>query len=150
MAYLTSGSVAHQIESLFEGGSVTGFSDRQLLERFNFRRDPIGEAAFGALVSRHGPMVLDISRQILGDLHDSEDAFQAVFLVLARRAQSIRDPDLLANWLYGVAVRTARWREASDRPSMEERKCGHACRRGRRGRADYASSRKERERLRTG
>ena len=53
-------------------------------------------------------MVLDICRQLLGDLHDAEDAFQAVFLVLARKAPSIRDPDLLGNWLYGVALRTAR------------------------------------------
>src|SRR5271157_360374 len=53
-------------------------------------------------------MVLDVCRQLLGDLHHAEDAFQAVFLVLARRAGSIRDPDLLSNWLYGVAIRTAR------------------------------------------
>jgi RNA polymerase sigma factor (sigma-70 family) len=108
MASMTSSSVTRQIKSLFESGSVTGLSDRQLLERFNSRRDPIGEAAFAALVSRHGPMVLEVSRQVLGGLHDAEDAFQAVFLVLARRALSIRDPDLLANWLYGVTVRTAR------------------------------------------
>ena len=53
-------------------------------------------------------MVLDICHQILGDPHDAEDAFQAVFLVLARKARSLGDPELLANWLYGVAVRTAR------------------------------------------
>ncbi len=60
------------------------------------------------MVSRHGPMVLDVCRQLLGDLHHAEDAFQAVFFVLARKARSIRDPDLLGNWLYGVALRTAR------------------------------------------
>ena len=53
-------------------------------------------------------MVLDVCRQLLGDRHHAEDAFQAVFLVLARKARSIRDPDLLGNWLYGVALRTAR------------------------------------------
>ena len=53
-------------------------------------------------------MVLGVCRQLLGDRHHAEDAFQAVFLVLARKAGSIRDPDLLGNWLYGVAVRTAR------------------------------------------
>ena len=53
-------------------------------------------------------MVLGLCRQLLGDCHHAEDAFQAVFLVLARRARSIRDPDLLGNWLYGVALRTVR------------------------------------------
>ena len=53
-------------------------------------------------------MVLEVCRQLLGDLHHAEDAFQAVFLVLARKAGSIRDPELLGNWLYGVALRTAR------------------------------------------
>ena len=71
-------------------------------------RDAAGEAAFAALVQRHGPMVLDVCRQLLGDLHHAEDAFQAVFLVLARKAGAIRDPDLLGTWLHGVAVRTAR------------------------------------------
>jgi len=108
MAHTATRSVFRQIESLFEGGSVAGLTDRQLLERFSARRDPAGEAAFAALVTRHGPMVLDICHSIMGDLHHAEDAFQAVFLVLARRAQSIRDPDLLGNWLYGVAIRTAR------------------------------------------
>jgi RNA polymerase sigma factor (sigma-70 family) len=107
MARTVSGSVMRQIGSLFEGGSVAGLTDRQLLERFNTRRDSIGEAAFAALVARHGPMVLAICGQIIGDLHHAEDAFQAVFLVLARRARSIRDPDALGNWLYGVAIRTA-------------------------------------------
>src|SRR5262245_12405338 len=108
MARVASGSVAREIESLFDGGSVAGMTDRQLLERFNARRDAAGEAAFAALVSRHGPMVLEICRQLLGDRHHAEDTFQAVFLVLARKARSIRDPDLLANWLYGVASRAAR------------------------------------------
>src|SRR5215469_6479590 len=102
-------SVARQIESLFGGGSVAGLSDRQLIERFVAGRDSLAaEAAFAAIVGRHGPMVLGVCRQILGDGHDAEDAFQAIFLVLARKARSIRDPDLLGNWLYGVALRSAR------------------------------------------
>ncbi len=108
MSPVTTPSVVRQLGSLFDGGSVAGLSDRQLLERFNDRRDATGETAFAALVARHGPMVLHVCRQILGDHQHAEDAFQAVFLVLARKARSIRDPDLLGNWLYGVALRTAR------------------------------------------
>jgi RNA polymerase sigma factor (sigma-70 family) len=108
MPLSTPSSVARQIETLFEGGSVAGLTDRQLIERFNARRDDVSEIAFAALVSRHGPMVLDICLQLLGNPHDADDAFQAVFLVLARKARSIGDPELLANWLYGVALRTAR------------------------------------------
>ena len=108
IVYTASGSVVRQIGSLFEGSSIAGLSDRQLLERFTAQQDATGEAAFAALVTRHGPMVLDVCRQLVGDAHHAEDAFQAVFLVLARKARSIRDPDLLANWLYGVALRTAR------------------------------------------
>ena len=101
-------SVARQIESLYGGGSVAGLSDRQLVDRFVTRRDAAGEDAFAALVARHGPMVLGVCRQLLVDRQHAEDAFQAVFLVLARRARSVRDPDLLCNWLYGIALRTAR------------------------------------------
>ena len=109
MARVASGSVVRQLGSLFAGGSVAGLSDRQLLERYIAGgTDPTGEAAFAALVGRHGPMVLGVCRQLLGDVQHAEDAFQAVFLVLARKARSIRDPDLLGNWLYGVAIRTAR------------------------------------------
>jgi RNA polymerase sigma factor (sigma-70 family) len=108
MPLSTPSSVARQIETLFDGGSVAGLTDRQLIERFSARRDAASEIAFAALVSRHGPMVLDICHQMLGNPHDADDAFQAVFLVLARKARSIGHPELLANWLYGVALRTAR------------------------------------------
>ncbi len=108
MANLLAKSVVRQLESLFDGGSVAGLSDRQLLERFVAHRDAGAEVAFAALVTRHGPMVVAICRQLLGDHQHAEDAFQAVFLVLARRASSIRNPDWLGNWLYGVALRTAR------------------------------------------
>ncbi len=108
MTNLTTPALVRQLGSLFDGGAVTGLSDRQLIDRFVDRRDPASEAAFAALVARHGPMVLGVCRQLLGDRHHAEDAFQAVFLVLARRAGSIRHPDRLSAWLYEVALRTAR------------------------------------------
>ena len=108
MPLVTTTSVIRTIESLFDGSSVTALSDRQLVERFVARRDAVGEAAFAAIVTRHGPMVLTICRQVLGDQNEADDSFQATFLVLARKARTIRDPDLLANWIYGVALRTAR------------------------------------------
>jgi RNA polymerase sigma factor (sigma-70 family) len=108
MAHVASTSLVRQLGSLFEGGSAAGLSDRQLLERFTARGEPADEAAFAAIVARHGPMVLGVCRQLLGDHHHAEDAFQATFFVLARQARSIREPDRLGNWLYGVALRTAR------------------------------------------
>ncbi len=94
MAHLATASVVRQIESLFDGNSVAGLTDRQLLERFTTRRDAGAEVAFAALVARHGPMVLGICRQILGDRHHAEDAFQAVFegLTLDEAARRLRWP----------------------------------------------------------
>jgi len=89
---------------VFDGGTFTGLSDPQILERFVDRRD---EAAFEALLMRHGPMVLNVCRQLLRDPHDAEDAFQAVFLVLVRKAGSLRLHDSLGPWLYTVARRVA-------------------------------------------
>lgn len=79
-------------------------SDAQLLEAFIERR---GQGAFRALLERHGAMVMGVCRRILRNHHDAEDAFQATFLVLARKAASVVPRRLLANWLYGVACRTA-------------------------------------------
>ncbi|MFO0956174.1 MAG: sigma-70 family RNA polymerase sigma factor [Isosphaeraceae bacterium] len=79
-------------------------NDAQLLSEF---REAAGGDAFGRIVGRHGPMVLRVCRDILGDEHAAEDAFQTTFLTLARRADRIRDPDVLGRWLYGVARRVA-------------------------------------------
>jgi RNA polymerase sigma factor (sigma-70 family) len=81
-----------------------GLTDGQLLTDYISRRD---EAALAALVHRHGPMVWGVCRRVLHDYHDAEDAFQATFLVLVRRAASVASRELLANWLYGVAHQTA-------------------------------------------
>ena len=81
-----------------------GLSDRQLLARFVAARD---ETAFAALVRRHGPMVLGACRRVLRDYHDAEDAWQATFLVLARKAASLAVGESLGCWLYGVAYRAA-------------------------------------------
>src|SRR3954471_8993394 len=81
--------------------------DEELLDRFMNRDDEAAEAAFRTIVARHGPMVLGVCRHILIQHHDAEDAFQATFLVLARKAGSIRDRRVLARWLYEVAYRIA-------------------------------------------
>jgi RNA polymerase sigma factor (sigma-70 family) len=83
---------------------VGALTDGQLLERFLRDRD---EAAFEALVHRHGPMVLGVCRRLLGDAHDADDAFQATFLVLVHKAASVVPRELVGHWLHGVALRTA-------------------------------------------
>src|SRR5689334_23013691 len=81
-----------------------GLTDGQLLRRFVATRD---EGAFAALVRRHGPMVLAVCRRVLHDFHHAEDAFQATFLVLTRKAASLVVGRSLGCWLHGVAYHTA-------------------------------------------
>jgi polysaccharide biosynthesis/export protein len=100
-------ALMRDIGTLFDAGTAGGLSDRQLLEQFAGRRDASSEAAFEVLVLRHGPMVLRVCRNVLGDSTDAEDAFQATFLVLVRRCGSIRRFESLGSWLYGVACRVA-------------------------------------------
>jgi RNA polymerase sigma factor (sigma-70 family) len=78
--------------------------DQVLLARFLERRD---EEAFAELVGRHGPMVLAVCRRVLGDTHHAEDAFQATFLVLARKGLQLRPGGVLAGWLHGIARKAA-------------------------------------------
>lgn len=101
---MSNGSVLRHVHRLFGQGTLAGLSEGQLLDRFASRRD---EAAFEALVERHGPMVLGVCRRLLRDPHAAEDAFQAVFLVLVRKAGSIRRCESLGPWLYRVAHRVA-------------------------------------------
>jgi RNA polymerase sigma factor (sigma-70 family) len=96
-----------------------GLTDGQLLAEYLGRRE---EAALAALVRRHAPMVWSTCRRILRDHHDAEDAFQATFLVFVRKAASIASPELLANWLYGVAQQTAlKARATTAKRRMRER-----------------------------
>jgi RNA polymerase sigma factor (sigma-70 family) len=97
----------NRLNTLTHVGVVGNLSDAQLLARFLARGGPPAEAAFEALVARHGPMVLDVCFRILRDSHEAQDAFQATFLILASRARSIRQRDALAGWLLGVARRVA-------------------------------------------
>jgi RNA polymerase sigma factor (sigma-70 family) len=99
-----SASALRTLGQLLAGRFDPPVPDRLLLERFVAARD---EAAFEALVRRHGSMVLHVCRRVLHDAHAAEDAFQATFLVLARKAARIAQGERLAGWLYGVAYRTA-------------------------------------------
>ncbi len=100
-------AILRDIHTLYTLGTMGGRTDAELLERFLARRDSDAHDAFATLVARHGPMVLGVCRRMLPASHDAEDAFQATFLVLARRAASIVRKERVASWLYGVAVRTA-------------------------------------------
>jgi RNA polymerase sigma factor (sigma-70 family) len=101
------GSVVRPLQMLFADGTACGLTDAELLERFATSNTECSEFAFAALVERHLPMVLRVCGAILRDAHASEDASQAVFLVLARRARSLHPGTTLAPWLQQVAWRTA-------------------------------------------
>ncbi|MHB1560695.1 MAG: sigma-70 family RNA polymerase sigma factor [Isosphaeraceae bacterium] len=129
------GGLPGSLRRLFAAGALGGLTDGQLLDRFlRGRRDADAnssagaaadaEAAFAAIVERHGAMVWQVCRSVLGDRHDAEDACQAAFLVLARRAGAIRQGESVASWLYGVARRVAlrARRDASRRRELERRR----------------------------
>jgi RNA polymerase sigma factor (sigma-70 family) len=100
-------SVGEQLRTLWTAGAIGAADDGVLIARFSERRDEAAEAAFRVLVERHGPMVVRVCRQVIGDGHAAEEAAQAVFLVLARKAGSIRVGTTVAPWLYSVARRVA-------------------------------------------
>jgi RNA polymerase sigma factor (sigma-70 family) len=111
------------MQVLFAIGSCAGMTDGQLLERFMAGRDEGGDLAFETLVTRHGPMVMRVCCNVLEDPHDVHDAFQAVFVVLARRANAIRARESVGSWLYGVAVRVcARARVTAIRRQIRDRR----------------------------
>jgi hypothetical protein len=108
MAIDRSLGVLRPIHTLFRLGAVGRLTDAELLARFIDQSDEMAAAAFDALVRRHGPMVLRVALDVLGNRDDAQDAFQATFLVLARRASGIGRPETLGQWLYGVARRAER------------------------------------------
>ncbi len=109
------GNQPAEILRLLEAPCAT---DRELIERFALTRD---QSAFAELVRKYGPVVLGVCKRVTGHEQDAEDAFQAVFLILARKATAIGKPDLLGNWLYGVAVRVAKTlRRSVDRRRAHE------------------------------
>jgi RNA polymerase sigma factor (sigma-70 family) len=123
MANGPNGAIQRQLRTLFNVGTFGTLTDGQLLERFAAGRDEVAELAFAAIVERHGPMVLRVCRSVLREEHDAQDAFQATFLVLVRRARSLWVGDSLGPWLHGVARRVASVaRSAAIRRRRHERK----------------------------
>ena len=120
MAFERKGLTLRQIDRLLQGGSVTGLGEGQLLERFVADPD---DSTLEALIDLHGPMVLGVCRRVLADPADIDDAFQATFLILIRKAKALRDAHRLGPWLHGVAHRVAaRARaDAVRRRSLERR-----------------------------
>jgi RNA polymerase sigma factor (sigma-70 family) len=105
MATSRMSKVIHQLHSAAMRWEAVDLTDGQLLDAFVKRRE---QAALEVLVRRHAPMIWSVCRRILDNHHDAEDAFQATFLVLVRKAPSIMPREMVGNWLYGVAQQTAR------------------------------------------
>jgi len=104
MASARRDTALQQICRLLDEGTLAGLPDARLLERYLANRD---EPAFEALVRRHGSMVMGVCRLVLDDSNDADDAFHAAFLLLARKARSIRDDNSVGGWLHRVAWRIA-------------------------------------------
>ncbi len=120
MASVQQSPVLRHLRELRNTGALAAASDAELLRGFLVRHE---EAAFAVLVRRHGPMVLGVSRRVLRQAQDAEDVFQATFLLLARKAGSIRKPESVGGWLHGVAHRLAlRTRTQDSRRQARERR----------------------------
>jgi HlyD family secretion protein len=116
-----SAALVHELKTLFNVGVVRDLTDGQLLERFATDRGEAAELAFAVLLERHGPMVLRVCRSVLSDGLEVDDAFQATFLVLVRKARGLWVRDSLGPWLHQVAFRTAsRARLAASRRRKHE------------------------------
>jgi RNA polymerase sigma factor (sigma-70 family) len=116
-------AVQRDLRTLFTVGTLGDLTDGQILERFATGDHDVAELALAALIERHGPMVLGVCRGILADPHDAEDAFQATFLVLLKKAPGLWVRDSLGAWLYQVAHRTASCaRSAAARRRKHERR----------------------------
>src|SRR6516165_9196375 len=119
MTHTQLGTVLRYVRGIAAEGSTACQSDGALLRAFATTND---QAAFTQLVKRHGPLVMSVCRRLLHNLPDAEDAFQATFLLLARKADSLRQVQSVAGWLHGVAYRTAgHARRAAQRRRRHER-----------------------------
>ena len=128
MAIGKNGAAARQLRTLFNLGTIRELTDGQLLERFATGGGEAAELAFAALVERHGPMVLRVCRGVLTDPHDTQDAFQATFLVLVKKARGLWVRDSLGPWLHQVAYRTASCARLAAARRHRHEKCAAALR----------------------
>ncbi len=124
MSNATIGDVLRHLRHLADTGGAVDLTDGELLERFRIQRE---EAAFAVLVQRLGPLVLGVCRRVLGNIAEVEDAFQATFLVLVKRAAAVRKQDSLASFLHGVAYRVAMKarNQTGTRRALEQRATEH-------------------------
>src|SRR5213083_554203 len=120
MASTTAGALLNRLRNILVPHAGAAATDAWLLARFRADRE---EGAFEALVRRHGPMVLGVCRRVLGNEADAEDAFQATFLILVRKAGSVVPRALVGNWLYGVAHNTARKAKAMSSKRRAKEQC---------------------------
>jgi RNA polymerase sigma factor (sigma-70 family) len=136
------GEAIGELRTLLHWGTIGSWTDSELLSEFVAGNDG-SEPALRVLIDRHGPVVLGVCRRVLGDEDAAEDAFQATFLVLVRKAGTLRDSNQFGNWLYGVALRVARKERAKMmRRRTVERQASHA-------RPRHAGDDVEREELRS-
>ena len=124
MAPASLGTIVTHLRRMADARQVVGLTDTQLLERFDSKAD---DASFTALLHRHAALVYGVCKRVLGNSHDAEDAFQAVFLILLRKAGSIRTGESLGCWLYEIAYRTAlRARTVARKQRTRERQAQRA------------------------